>query len=271
MLKLPVIQGVIERRMLVNFRCDPAALAALLPSPFRPKLLDGFGVAGICLIRLGHVRPRGMPKFVGLGSENAAHRIAVEWDAATTDGNVRQGVYIPRRDTSSAINRLLGGRLFPGVQHAARFDVDDRDDKRIQVALNSDDGVTRVHVEARVAERMPETSIFRDVAAASEFFRGGSVGYSFRGDGEPPDGMELRTRRWQVTPLSVTAVESSFFDDPRRFPPGTATFDNALLMRDIEHEWHATPSLPPARAAITSMRDAGSATSPLPKWETPPR
>ncbi len=76
---VPVVQGVIARRLLVNFRVRPEVLAALLPGPFRPKLVHGFGMAGICLIRLEQVRPRGLPAFVGLSSENAAHRIAVEW------------------------------------------------------------------------------------------------------------------------------------------------------------------------------------------------
>jgi hypothetical protein len=241
--KLPVIQGLIDRRVLVNYRCDPRHLARLLPPPFRPKLVKDVGMAGICLIRLRQIRPHGVPRFLGLGSENAAHRIAVEWDEA--DGAVREGVYIPRRDTSSRFNHLVGGRLFPGVHHHARFEVDDeRDDGRLNIAYTSDDGDTKVHVEARIADALPAGSVFANVDEASEFFRGGSVGYSFRGHDAPPDGLELRTEQWLVTPLDVTCVASSFFDDSARFPTGAATFDNALLMRGIEHEWHATP--PPA-------------------------
>ena len=33
---------------------------------------------------------------------------------------------------------------------------------------------------------------------------------------------------------------TGFFDDAARFRKGAATFDNALLMRNIEHEWHTT-------------------------------
>jgi hypothetical protein len=241
-MKIPVIQGVIDRRMLVNYRCDPTALSAILPKPFRPKLIGELGMAGICLIRLRQMRPRGLPRFVGVGSENAAHRIAVEWDDA--DGQVREGVYIPRRDTSSTLNSLVGGRLFPGVYYHARFDIDESDDGGLHVAFASDDGVTRVRVDARLADSLPADSIFKSVDDASEFFRGGAVGYSFAGENSPPDGMELKTRTWEVSPLSVSTVESSFFDDAARFPEGAATFDNALLMRNIQHEWHATPPPP---------------------------
>src|SRR5437899_2482413 len=79
-MKIPVIHGVIDRRLLVNYRVDPDVLAPLLPAPFRPKLVRGYGLVGICLIRLKRVRPTFLPSWLGIASENAAHRAAVEWD-----------------------------------------------------------------------------------------------------------------------------------------------------------------------------------------------
>src|SRR5690349_6638726 len=109
---LPVIQGVIDRRILVNYRVDPQVLAKILPPPFRPQVIHDSAMAGICLIRLRNVRPRGFPAWLGIGSENAAHRVAVEWDEGS---QLRTGVYVLRRDTSSRLNILAGGRAFPGV------------------------------------------------------------------------------------------------------------------------------------------------------------
>ena len=54
---------------------------------------------------------------------------------------------------------------------------------------------------------------------------------------------ELRTDEWHVVALDVERVASSFFEDIKAFPTGTVEFDNALLMRDIHHEWHAKDSL----------------------------
>jgi Uncharacterized conserved protein (COG2071) len=120
MVKLPVIQGVIRRRLLVNFRVAPAVLQRQLPPRFRPKLHAGHGIAGICLIRLEAVRPSPVPALLGVSSENAAHRIAVVWEE---DGGMREGVFIPRRDTGSLLNHVAGGRLFPGEHNRARFRV----------------------------------------------------------------------------------------------------------------------------------------------------
>ena len=235
MLQLPVMRGVIDRRMLVNFRCGPKPLARLVPEPFRPKLVDGFGVAGICLIRLKGLGPRWLPSALGLGSENAAHRIAVEWDDA---GQRREGVFIPRRDTASRLNELAGGRLFPGVHHHARFQVWESPN-RFKIEMHSDDGETRVRVAARLAEGWPGGSVFASLEEASRFFQGGALGWSAGHEDARFDGLELRTFEWKMEPLIVERVESSFFDRCDAFPPGSVAFDSAFLMRGIQHEWHA--------------------------------
>ena len=238
-MKVPVVRGVIARRLLVNYRVDPAAIAAVLPSPFRPKLVAGHAIAGICLIRLTEVRPRGLPAALGVGSENAAHRIAVEWG----EGEARQtGVFVPRRDTSSHLNTLLGGRLFSGDHHLARFEVEEAAD-RFSVALRSSDGHTRVAVVGRVAAALPPGSVFPSLEAASAFFEAGAMGYSATRRPGEFDGLELRSEGWHVEPLAVEHVMSSFFEDPTRFPRGAVTFDSALVMRGVSHEWHARPRL----------------------------
>jgi hypothetical protein len=238
-MRIPVIRGIIDRRILVNYRVDPNILAKMLPKPFRPKLANGAGMAGVCLIRLKHIRPRLLPSFVGISSENAAHRIAVEWEDG---GTRRQGVFIPRRDTSSRLNTLLGGRLFPGEHHHAHFRVEEGDGQYL-IALDSDDCRTHLAVEGRVAPELPRTSIFGSLRQASDFFEQGSLGYSVTAKPGQFDGLELRSFNWHVQPLDVNRVKSSFFEDRTLFPEGSVEFDCALLMRGIDHEWHGRESM----------------------------
>jgi Uncharacterized conserved protein (COG2071) len=213
-MRIPVIRGVIERRILVNYRVDPEVLAAMLPAPFRPRRIHGWGMAGICLIRLRGVRPRFIPETLGVTSENAAHRIAVEWEEW---GLTREGVFIPRRDTTSWLNVLVGGRVFPGEHHRARFQVEECDD-RYRIEMRARDGGVRLRVDARLGSRLPESSIFHSMEECSEFFRRGSLGYSVTSDPHRLDGLELRCADWQVEPLDVDSVTSSFFEDRERFP-----------------------------------------------------
>jgi hypothetical protein len=236
--RIPVLRGLIDRRILVNFRIDPEVLARFLPPPFRPQLVEGMGMAGICLIRLKQLRPRWLPAFAGIASENAAHRIAVGWDDG---GEKRWGVYIPRRDSSSRLNWLAGGRLFPGVHHFSRFRIDESGEE-YSVEVSNGDG-TRVAVAGRVARDLPDETVFPSLSQASEFFARGALGYSATGRSGVFDGLELRTLNWHVEPLAVHRVASSFFEDRSVFPAGSVHFDCALLMRNLEHEWHGRERL----------------------------
>ena len=235
-MKIPVIRGVIDRRILVNYQIDPAALVSVLPEPLRPKLIRGVGIGGICLIRLKEVRPRLVPSAFGIRSENAAHRIAV----LVPGGG--EAVFIPRRDTSSRLNALAGGRLFPGLHHRGRFDVHEQDGA-YSLTLIDEAHQTLLSVKARVASDFPASSVFESLSEASAFFEAGSLGYSATDDPSILDGLELRTKSWHVEPLAVEQAYSSYFEDTSIFPAGSTRFDCALLMRGIDHEWHAREPL----------------------------
>lgn len=240
MLKLPVITGLIRRRILVNYRVEPSALKAILPARFRPKLHDGHAIAGVCLIRLEAIRPRGWPAWSGITSENAAHRIAVVWTGP--DGQEREGVFIPRRDTGSRLNHLAGGRIFPGEHHLADFDISDQNGQ-IDLAIKSHDASMAVRLTANETPAFPATSCFGSLEESSAFFEPGSVGFSVTRDSWRLDGIRLETHHWKVRSLAVTNVESTFFNDTAVFLPGSATFDHALIMRDIPHDWHEVAAM----------------------------
>lgn len=229
-MKIPRIKGIIDRRILINYQIDEKILSNYLPKPFKPKLVKGKGIAGICLIRLKEIRPIGFPRQIGISSENGAHRIAVEWEE---NGKWKQGVFIPRRDTSSKLNSLAGGTIFPGIHHLAKFSVNESNG-HYEVSFTSKDD-TFLSIKARETEHWNKESVFDDLNCVSTFFENGSIGYS--PDKNNFEGLELKTHNWKVSLLDVESVTSSFFENEKIFPQGTVKFDNALLMKDIEHEW----------------------------------
>lgn len=188
-------------------------------------------ITGICLIEL-RVRPSWAPSFVGVRSQNGAHRVAV------TLPDSSPGVYVPRRDTDARLNVAVGGRLFPGVQNLASFEVDDRG-HGVAITLTSNDDSTRLHVDTVVADDIPSSSVFDNLTHVSSFFEAGGLGYSDTASANCYDGLELVTENWSVSPLTVLKASSSFFDDTTHFPAGSTEIDNALLMRNINHTWRA--------------------------------
>jgi hypothetical protein len=194
--------------------------------------------------------------MLGFSSENAAHRIAIEWTDAS--GLAREGVFIPRRDTGSRFNSLAGGRLFAGEHHHARFFVSD-DGQHIDLTMHSDDAQVSVRVVGNAADTLPASSCFDSLDEASAFFEGGCLGYSVTRDQSRLDGLWLRTLEWSVQALAVTTAHSSYFDDRTRFPVGTVEFDHALVMRDIFHEWHQAEDFyaAPRTAETASVKTPG--------------
>lgn len=182
------------------------------------------------LIRLKNIKPKGLPDFIGVNSENGAHRIAVEWDE---NGVIKSGVYIPRRDTSLKLNALVGGRIFPGRHYYAKFNIEENNGN-YHIDFKSADN-TEILIDATETRSFSDQSIFETLDNASDFFKNGDLGYS--PNKHKFDGLRLKAYNWKVRPLEVQNVKSSFFENEEIFPKGSVTFDNALLMTDIEHEW----------------------------------
>lgn len=190
---------------------------------------NGYAIVGVCLIGLEQIRPKGLPAAIGLTSENMAHRVAVQYPV---DGSKRDGVFVWRRDTDQRLVSLLGGRLFPGLQGHATFDINEREHGVTFHALTSG-GEADVSVDVDIRQDWRPTPAFGTFGQVSEFFRRGSCGFSCGADGNL-ERMELRTLEWNMTPLDVHSWRAPFYQS--RWP---VELDGALIMRRVAHEWHS--------------------------------
>jgi Uncharacterized conserved protein (COG2071) len=238
------IDCTIERRLLVNYRIDPEFAATQLPAGFRPQLVSGWAVGGVCFIRLRGTRPHHAPGQFGLSSENVAHRFAVEHD---DDQGTHVGVYVPRRDTNSLIASISGGKAFPGRYHLARFEVHE-ERSLVHIRVSSRDKVVELEVDAHPADQLGG-SLFSSIDAAMEFFRNGCLGWSPSHRGELLDAVRLDSQKWQARPIAVDHMSSSLFDNREVFPSGTCTLDSALLMENLPATWITEGSITTPQSA----------------------
>lgn len=234
--------ATVERRLLVNYRVDPDVAAALLPAGLRPQLVGGSAVAGVCLIRLAAFRPAWFAPRIGLRSENAAHRVAVEWDAPE---GVRTGVFIPRRHSASHLAVLAGGRVFPGVHERAAVQSAEKPE---QLSVRIDAADLHVQVDVTIVPDL-ESTLFPDLASASAFFQKDAVGWSPTRSGGL-EALRLDTDSWRVGAATATRLESSFFD---ALPSGSARFDSVLVMRDVPVVWSSPIEAEPRADAQVSV------------------
>jgi len=221
------LRAQVRRRLLVSYRMNPAVAQTLIPSQFRPQIVDGSAVAGVCIIGLQSVRPGWLRPRIGFRTENVAHRVAVEWEEG---GSTRTGVYIVERHSSSLVPVIAGGRLFPGVQKRARLDLDETE-SRFTVHMEAPG--THVAVDVQLGGEWTST-LFPTVEAASAFYQEGAVGWSPKSNGIDVEPLELTSKEWAVEPAHVLSLKSSFFDG---LPAGAATLDSVVVMRDIPFFW----------------------------------
>src|ERR1700722_17627537 len=213
---LPLIQGVIARRMLLNFRADADVVQRLLPPPLEVDLQHGHAIVGVCLLRLENSRPQGVPGFLGISSENVGHRVAIRYPSR--DG-MRPGVFVWRRETDQRLVQLLGGRLFPGVHHRARFQVSESQN-HLAMDVTSDDGKADVRFSAQVSREWRHTPSFDSFHEVSEFFPNGDCGFSCSSRGDELEGLQLKMIKWEMVPMAIESQHCAFYADPQRFPAG---------------------------------------------------
>lgn len=239
-MKMSAIRGRIARRVLVNVRIRPDVLQRILPPMFKPRLIDGWAIGGICFIALEQLRMPFLPTVIGLKSNNSAHRFAVY----TTDENgvEHDVVYVPRRDTDSKLSIFAGKYCFPAELYKAKFEVEDLG-HRISLDIRSADHNADLKFSASVAAAIQANSVFKTVEQLSEFFRRGQVGYSPGSQTGELDGVRLETDTWNGVPLQIETFESSFFNNQEVFPEGSFEIDSSYLMRDINHYWYKEPSI----------------------------
>jgi hypothetical protein len=248
---LPVLEGIIARRILVNFRADPQVVRALVPAPLEVVTQAGAAVVGVCLIRLSQLRPKGLPGFVGIASDNMVHRVAIR---SPTPEGPRDGVFVWQRHSDNALLTLLGGRLFPGAHHRARFHAVE-DESGLTVEAFTGRSHSDISVSARRAPQWTPTPLFPTLETASAFFARGDRGVSSSLDGRRLETIRLRTLEWSVSPLAVSQARVAFFEDEAHFPEGSVAFDGAILMHGIPREWHmlsVVPELAVAEAAAAA-------------------
>ncbi|WP_447647368.1 DUF2071 domain-containing protein [Microbacterium forte] len=223
---MTIIRGVraqLRRRLLITYRVEPEVASSLLPTGFRPQIVDGSAVAGVCVLGLESIRPSWARGRWGLRSENAAHRVAVEWD--TADG-VQRGVFIVGRHSSAWHPVIFGGRLFPGVHRRARFEIEEGDGR---YAVTMDAGEHSLCADVEVGGAW-SSSLFASIDEASDFYRAGRLGWSAARGGLGVESVALTTDAWRVENAHLHSVSSSFFD---ALPAGSAVFDSVVVMRDL--------------------------------------
>lgn len=115
---------------------------------------------------------------------------------------------------------------------------------RLRYRIRTDDDGAHVALDVAVVDAWQPTELFPTFDDIVRFFERGDCGFSCSLRGDRLEGMRLRSLTWQMIPLAVQDVESTFYEATDRFPAGSIGLDGAVLMRGVPHEWHGLNDVP---------------------------
>ena len=233
MKRLAQATGVLENTVLLNFRTDAELLRRLLPEPFEPRLVDGFGLISILMFRMRDLAcetDRGLPSPP---SEHVLYRIAVTWQQGT---RTYHGMYILRHEVNSRLPiRQRRRGLFPVIGQPVRwgkspwkgsFEWTLRNNRRL-----------RLRVGAKIARSFSGGSVFDSLEHASEFFSRERAAIAPRYQKSVFANTHFLPLAWGVKPLHVHRLKTDFDHLENIFPAGKIVYDSALIWPEMPCRW----------------------------------
>lgn len=220
----PELVGNAQRQILVNYRTQPDFLFPHLPTGFAPLTHEGWGFAGIKLVSLKELRPKGWPRLLGMSVDFVSFRILAKW--RTPENIVRSGSVELWRECSSKVALKTSQKYFDGrLIHSTMFFRDDAGLYRI-VGSSED---AEYEFEGRRADRLPRDSAFIRAADARDFFARESNTVLKSESNDSLLQIEEHVEDRELQPLAVHHCSNSWFDEENRFPLQFMRFDHALV------------------------------------------
>ncbi len=197
------MKGRLDRCWLFTFRAPEGEARAILPAPLVPVTRERQAFWNVVVCRVGAMRPRGLPGFLGVGYWHVAYRLLVR------HGD-EEGLTFLRSDCDSALMAWMGNLMTDFRFHAGNVKVqEDGDEVRIQIDAP---GAGAAVTLRRGGGRLPKHSLFRTLDEAASFLKYKPRGYSVGKDGQVRVVRILRDESaWRARPVEIVSQNWEFF------------------------------------------------------------
>lgn len=255
MKRLAQATGVLENTVLLNFRTDAEVLRRLLPSPFEPRLVDGYGLVGILLFTMKDLTCETTMGFPSPPSDHVLYRIAVSWKQG---GRTFHGMYLLRHEVNTRLPvRQRRRGLFPVAGIPVRWHKGSVSSS-IEWTLKNK-AKTKLHMKAKISSSFSGGSVFRSLEEASDFFATERAAIAPRFQKSIFSNTHFLPLQWPVQPLFVQKLTTDVDQLHNLFPQGQIFFDSGLIWPKIPCKWQegheilsTRPILLPSISGITA-------------------
>ncbi|HEY8210260.1 MAG TPA: DUF2071 domain-containing protein [Myxococcaceae bacterium] len=232
------VEAFFRRSLVLTYAMPSGALQGLIGPGLELDTYEGFGFLAIALVQTQHLRPRGLPTWLGRSFFLSGYRIFTRF--IRPGRALLRGLRILRSDTDRRAMKLLGN-LFTryGYHHA-----------RVEQGLSADGGTFTVRIRTRAREAdldveadlarrpapLPEGSPFRSIEEARQF--AGPLPFTFGYDAAEKKMVVVKGVRttWDPEPVHVRVREATFLDRPP-FAEARPRLANAFYLENVPYWW----------------------------------
>lgn len=225
------VEAFFRHSLVLTFAVPKVELQALLPAPLVVDSFDDdWGFIAVAMVQTRHLRPQGLPRWLGQDFFLLGYRAFVRYPAAT--GKRLRGLYILRSETDQRRMSWLGN-LFT---HYRYHTIDIKQHLRPgSLRVQSRQAGLKVEIQLPTdgaTVPLPPQSPFADWAAARRF--AGPLPFTFSVVGNQVIVVEGVREHWQPQPVAVTEAQVGFFE---QLPFSKKLLANAFLVRGIPYSW----------------------------------
>lgn len=230
------IEAFFRYSLVLTYAYPEDLLRPLLPPGLTLDTYQGLGFLAIALVQANHLRPMGLPRFLGLDFFLSGYRIFSRFQ--TMDGRTLRGLRILRSDADSRF-MVAAGNLLTHYRYR-KCEVETKRTKseleiKVQTTQGEADLSLRVNLEANPTTP-PEGSPFPDLLTARRF--AGPLPFTF--DFEPESGSMVLIQgvrqNWRPIPVQVEVNLCQFLESPP-FNQSAPRLANAFWVENIPYHW----------------------------------
>lgn len=228
------VEATLRRSLVLTYAVPEPQLRPLLGPGLELDTFEGWGFVAIAMVMTQHLRPLGMPRWLGSDFFLCGYRIFARFTAP--GGRPLRGLRILRSD-SNRRHMVVLGNLFTHYRYARAALTETWSEASWELRIATPSASADLHVVADLAScpaPLPDTSPFTTIEEAQRF--AGPLPYTFDYERETNRMILIKGVRkaWSPVSVSVSVRRATFMDHPRF---AGARLANAFFVRDVPYVW----------------------------------
>ncbi len=225
------VEAFFESSTVLSFAVPKEQLQKFIPECLELDVFeDKQAFVAVAMVQTKHLRPKGLPQFLGNNFFLIGYRIFVRY--TNNQGKRVRGLYIIRSETDKKKMEFLGN-IFTHYAYTTT-DISQTETDRIKV-IESDKSKFRIEIEKNVEEvSLPENSPFQNWKEARRF--AGPLPFTFTYDSAKKDVLIIEGVRenWTPKPIKIKNYRIDFLNSLHL---EDAVLANAFIIEKIPYYW----------------------------------